>query len=106
LIFRAQYERKKRDIQDTRYQESLERFTEKESRELTDSNLEELLLEIPGDIVNEKGDPEATLIRIRLEDKWDIKIGRNRSYKLAKALKIHYPNRFNIEAQVEPSISP
>lgn len=105
-IFRAQYERKKRDTQDKRYQESLEKFTEKESRELSDKDLESLLLTVPELIVNEKGDPESTLIRIRLEEKWNIKIGRNRSYKIAKELKILYPNQFTPEADVGTSLSP
>lgn len=96
-IFRAQYERKKRDIQDSRYLDSLTKFSKAEAKNLSDKDLENLLLTVIPQIVNEKGKPDSTNIRIILEDKWDVIIGRNRGYKLAKGLLIRYPKRFNIE---------
>ena len=96
-VFRAQYERKKRDIQDKRYADSLQQFTEKESKELRDKDIEQLLLTVIPRIQNKKGEPDPTQIRIVLEDDWNITIGRNRSYKIAKGLEIRYPGKFSIE---------
>jgi hypothetical protein len=94
-IFRAQYERKKRDVQDERYKTSLEKFTEREARDLSDSQIEELLLTCVLEFRKDDGDPDPTAMRIILEDRWNIKIGRNRSYKIAKGLKIRYPAKFS-----------
>jgi len=94
MVFRSQYERKKRDIQDTRYKDSLEKFTKEESRRLGDKDLENLLLTVIPKIVNDKGEPDSTKIRIILEDEWNVIIGRNRGYKISKGLIIRYPDRF------------
>lgn len=97
MIFRAQYERKKRDQQDERYQASLEQFTAKEAKLMTDDKIEVLLIDektIPK-IQKDDGSPDPTAIRIILEDDWNLKIGRNRSYKIAKGLAMRYPKKFS-----------
>lgn len=89
-VFRAQYEKKKQKIQDTRYDSSLTEFSKKESMDLSDAALDRMLLSVKQDIVNAKGIPDSESIQIQLQEQFTVKVGRNRAYRLRKRLMTLY----------------
>jgi len=53
-VFRAQYERKKREIQDARYEQAKDDALKKESSELTEKQIEEMLLPDIQEIISDR----------------------------------------------------
>ncbi|MGQ9624802.1 MAG: hypothetical protein ACUVT9_05465 [Candidatus Bathycorpusculaceae bacterium] len=95
--FRAQYERKKLAIQDMRYEEGAQEAAELEAKELTDQQIEAILVEnFKEQIINNKGKPDATFIRSVLFRERGIKVGWSRAYTIKKLLERDYPTLFSM----------
>lgn len=93
-IFRARYERKKAAIQDVRYEQAFDQATTKESQELTNNQVVDLLFEHRALFINEEGDIDVSMLRIIAEDKCSVKVGHTRSYTIKKLFKYRYPSEF------------
>ena len=91
-ILRAQYERKKASIQETRYAQAIEDETMRESRSMTiDEVKEEALVYINEFFNTDKNDIDAELMRIVLRTQCGIVIGKNKANHLKKLIAYEYP---------------
>ena len=84
-IFRAQYERKKANTQEDRYEQALDEAETKEIENLTINQLETIAMTYLDDILNDDGTISQPKLKVVLFRKEGIKIGHNKSYDL-KAL--------------------
>jgi hypothetical protein len=88
-VFRAQYERKKASIQDTRYEQAKEQAQRSESKMRGITELESLAMELKDTwFVDEKINVQR--LRIALKDTHGINISQNRAYLLRGALIAHH----------------
>ena len=87
-VFRAQYERKKRDIQDARYEHAKEEAEKTESKILSISELENLATELKDQWLIE-GRIHVQRLRIALREAHNIQISMNKAYELKAALEFH-----------------
>lgn len=92
-LFRAQYERKKASIQNRRYEAARDKATKRESQQLTDLQLENILYSARNKFVDE-GKIDVMLMRIIARDDFGINIPKNRAYVIVKSMKYHHPNEF------------
>jgi len=92
--FRAQYERKKAEIQDKRYEQAADEAEYLETKTLTDQQIENILYSIRGKFVNKDGKVDIDLLKIVAREDCGITLGHNRAYRIKKALKYHHPNEF------------
>lgn len=87
MIFRAQYERKKKSIQLERYEQGKEQAQEVESRELTDGQLESILTPQIKDLKNDKsGLLDVGKMRVFLRDQ-GIKISVWKAYNIKRDIE-------------------
>ena len=68
--------------------------TKRESLNLSDEQIENLLYSVKHKIVNKKGRLDVSLIAIVAEEDFGVKLGHNRQYKMKKRLKFHHPQEF------------
>jgi len=87
-VFRAQYERKKRDIQDSRYERAKEDAEKGEAKILSISELENLATELKDQWLIE-GRIHVQRLRIALREVHGIQISMNKAYELKAALEFH-----------------
>jgi len=88
-VFRAQYERKKRSIQDTRYEQAKEQAERTESKILSISELEKIAVELsPEWFIDDKINVQR--LRIALADAHSIQISLNKAYQLKASLIAHH----------------
>lgn len=88
MVFRAQYERKKAEIQDSRYESAKEQAERTESKMLGIGELETMAIELKDQwFINDK--IHIQLLRIALKDTHGINISQNRAYLLRGALIAH-----------------
>lgn len=92
-LFRARYERKKADIQNRRYEEARDKADTRESEQLTDLQVENILY-TARDKFTDEDKIDVTLLRIVARDEFGIHIHKNRAYVVAKSMKYHHPNEF------------
>ena len=88
MVFRCQYERKKRDIQDSRYEQAKESAERTESKILSLSELERMAVELSDhwfidELIN------VQRLRIALADAHNIQISLNKAYQLKAAIIAH-----------------
>ena len=88
MVFRAQYERKKRTIQDNRYEQSLEQAEKIESKILSISELEKIA-ETLRDQWFIDGRIHVQRLRVALQDVHGIHISMGRAYRLKASLEVH-----------------
>jgi len=93
--FRAQYERKKRKIQNQRYEQAEMEASYLETRDMTDKQLATMIYALKNKILNDKGELSAKKIRIVFLHELSIKIGHNRSYTIKELLKLMHPDEFS-----------
>jgi hypothetical protein len=93
-MFRAQYERKKAEIQDKRYEQAADEAEHLETKTLTDTQIENIPYSIRGKFVNKDGKVDIDLLKIVARELCGITLGHNRAYRIKKALKYHHPNDF------------
>jgi hypothetical protein len=88
MVFRAQYERKKAEIQDSRYEQSKEQAERSESRHMGISELEALALDLkPQWLIDNKINVQR--LRTALREAHSIQISLNRAYQLKATLTAH-----------------
>lgn len=93
-IFRAQYERKKRDTQMERYEQAKDQAQAKESMELTESQIEHIFMPALPELLNEKsGRLDANKLRIFLR-KRGINITPWRARQIKGNVEAEYPEKF------------
>ena len=85
-IFRAQYERKKDEIQGDRYEDSLEEAKAKEASRLTNSHIADRLIPFIKEILNDKGEIVVPKLMATLEEDCNIRVGQNRAYNIRALL--------------------
>jgi len=98
-ILRAQYERKKASIQETRYAQAIEEEVMRESRSMTIDELKEEAVLYIGEFLktkknadgNEYATIDAELMRIVLRAQCGIVIGKNKAQHLKKLIAYEYP---------------
>lgn len=88
MVFRAQYERKKALIQDSRYEQAKEQAEKTESKMLSLPELEELAKELK-DIWFIDNKISVQRLRIALREAHNIQISMNKAYELKAALEFH-----------------
>jgi len=94
-IFRAQYERKKASLQESRYAQELEKAQHLESKDFTFKDLLRIAYEHRSEYI----DPESNRIKIAklklaLREE-GIVIGLNKAYEVKLSLEKEYPNEFS-----------
>lgn len=94
--FRAQYERKKKSIQQERYQQAERDAHQLESKDLTDSQIEAMLYGIHKEFMSENGKIDVDMMRIVAHDKLNLLIGHNKAYTMKKRLCYHHPELFHL----------
>lgn len=94
MVFRAQYERKKASVQDTRYESAMEEASRRESEDLTEQQIENLVYQHKDEILNEKGRIDPKKIRLILWEKHRVKIGYNKAYTIKSSLQYHHTEEF------------
>lgn len=92
-LLRAQYERKKMSVQDTRYEEQREEAQRADSKRMTDEQIEEHAIQILSECLNENKDKiDAIKLKYALNEHYNIVIGRHKAYNIRKLLMMHgYP---------------
>lgn len=89
-IFRAQYERKKAAVQESRYEQAKDRAAATESKMLTLLEYEDLALKIQDQwFVDER--IHVQKLRIALKDHYNVNLSRNKAYLLKTQLETHHP---------------
>lgn len=102
MIFRAQYERKKALTQEERYEKALEDAEKKESKNLSDEEIEVKLLTIFDKFYDkEKKRIDVEIMATLGRREFGINLGHNKKYRVAKMIKYDYPQHFNIEDDEE-----
>ncbi len=87
-IFRAKYEKKKRDIQDERYEQAREQAQKVEAKVRSIPELERLALSIKDQwLVDDR--VHVQKLRTGLSDSYGISMSLDKSYRLRTALEVH-----------------
>ena len=94
-IFRAQYERKKRSIQFTRYDQAKDQALQKESQDLTEKQIEEILFPEVPELLNERsGKLDVSKMRVFLR-KSGIIISTWKAYQIKGNIEAANPEMFD-----------
>jgi len=96
-IFRARYERKKRSIQFTRYDQAKDQALMKESQDLTESQLEEMLEPYLRELISEKtGRISISKLRLhlRMQDP-SVIVSNWKAYQIKGSLEAQNPELFD-----------
>ena len=88
-VFRAQYERRKVQIQDERYEQARDLAKELETRRLTLEQIK-LSLTVRDKWLTEKG-VDVQRLRATLMDEYGLRIGNNKGYQLTVMVEMHHP---------------
>jgi len=96
MLFRAQYERKKAKTQEERYETALVDAEKKESRNLSDEEIEVKLLTIFDKYYDkEKNRIDVEIMSTLCRREFKIHLGHNKKYRIAKMIKYDYPTMFD-----------
>jgi hypothetical protein len=90
-LFRAQYERKKENIQGDRYEESLQDAQAKASSRFTNKKIADIATPHLEKFVNAKNKINVHDLRAVLEEDCNIRIGQNRTYDIRAILIRRFP---------------
>jgi len=95
-IFRAQYERKKANIQDKRYKDDMQDAMNKEKGELSYDEIEELAMPFFDKFfLPDKNKIDVDMLAVVLWREEGIKVGHNKIYRLAKQIMYDHPDHFS-----------
>jgi len=95
-IFRALYEKKKRSIQFIRYEQAKDQALIKESRELTEKQLEEMLEPYITELISQKtGKLNVGKMRILLREKEKVSVSTWKAYQIKRNLEAAHPELFD-----------
>lgn len=96
-VFRAGYERKKKDTQVIRYEQAKDQAQAKESSELTEEQIEKLLMPVMEEMRNEKNQRlDVNKMRIFLRNQ-GIRVTRWRLYQVKGNIESEHPSMFEQE---------
>jgi len=93
-VFRAQYERKKRDTQMVRYEQAKDQAQQKESNELTDAQLETMVWNNIDKVLNAKGKLDVSKMRYFLRDEFKVHLSIWKGYNIKGLIEAAHPERF------------
>lgn len=91
---RAQYERKKKGIQLERYDQARTQAAKKESQDLTEQQLLEMILPSVEELKNRKGQIDMYKVKELLREKHQVFLSTWKAYNLKKLLEISHPELF------------
>jgi hypothetical protein len=95
-VFRAQYERKKYSIQHTRYEQAKEGALQKETQEMTEDQIVELLVPMIPNITNHRGRIDVAQLRLKLKEQHHMSISPYKAYNLKGILEAKYADKIGI----------
>ncbi|MCK4385641.1 MAG: ATP-binding protein [candidate division Zixibacteria bacterium] len=93
-IFRAKYERKKRSTQFERYEQAKDQAIRKESQELTDKQIEEMVMQNVDNLKTSKGKLHVSKMRLYLRNEFDVYLSIWKSYNIKGLIEAAYPEKF------------
>jgi len=96
-LFRAEYERKKQTVQDTRYIEAGEEVKRTRQRALADMQVEKMILQIKNRVLThrtQKGFVDYMATTVELEKEYGITLPPTRVERVLKRLRTKYPEEF------------
>ena len=96
-LFRAQYERKKREVQFTRYEQAKDQALVKESKELTESQIEEMLEPYLRELLSEKtGKISVSKLRLHLRmQNPPVIVSTWKAYQIKGNMEAKHPELFD-----------
>lgn len=95
-IFRARYERKKANVQDSRYKDDLEEAKSKDSDKMNIDEIEQVALNYFDKFYDKDKDRiDVELMTVILFREEGIRIGHNKKYRLAKQIEYDHPKLFH-----------
>jgi len=94
-IFRAQYERKKATIQESRYTQARALAERMETSQLTMKQIENLSLTITDHYIIE-GKVDVQALRVALEDEYGVRLSNNKAYNLKRRIELHNPDLIEV----------
>jgi len=100
MIFRAQYERKKRSIQIERYEQGKEQAIAKESQDLTEQQLEQMILPVVKDLMGERGRLSIAHMRVFFREH-DIHLSHWKAYQIKGNIESCHPELFQDKDSTE-----
>lgn len=92
-LLRAEYERKKASIQHRRYEQAQESASRKESQDLTEKQIEELIMPHVEQLKTVKGQMDVTAMRLYLRDQ-GIHVSSWKAYNIKKMIELQHPDLF------------
>jgi hypothetical protein len=93
-VFRAQYERQKRGIQMERYEQGRDQAIQKESLDLTERQLEDVIEPVMDSLLTDKGTLDVAKMRIYLRDDHGIQISSWKAYQIKRNLELRFREKF------------
>jgi hypothetical protein len=90
MVFRAQYERKKASIQESRYQQASDLAEKTEGKMLAINQLEALAMTLKDKWFID-GRIDIHKLRVALQDAQGIQVSMNKGYHLKSSLLVHFP---------------
>lgn len=94
-LLRAKYERKKKTIQYGRYEQAKVEASQKESLDLTEKQLEDMVWESVDSLLNEKGLIDVSKTRLFLREQNGIHISSWKAYNIKRNLERLHPEKFD-----------
>jgi len=94
MIFRAQYERQKRGIQMERYEQGRDQAIQKESLDLTERQVEDVIEPVMDSLLTDKGTLDVAKMRIYLRDEHGIQISSWKAYTIKRNLELRFREKF------------
>jgi hypothetical protein len=93
-IFRAQYERKKRTIQFERYEQGEDEASQKEAQQLTEEQIEKLLMPHLAELLTASGRLHVGKIRVYLRENESIRISDWKARQIRSNIEGSHPELF------------
>jgi hypothetical protein len=100
MIFRAQYERKKRSIQIERYDQGKEQALKKESQDLTEQQLENMLMPVVKQLMGERGMLSVPRMRVFFREQ-GVHISHWKAYQIKGNIESCHPELFHDKEPTE-----
>ena len=94
MIFRAQYERQKRGIQLERYEQGREQAIQKESLDLTERQIEDIIEPVMDRLLTSAGHLDVSAMRLYLRDEHGIGISSWKAYTIKRNLELRFREKF------------
>jgi hypothetical protein len=103
MLFRARYERKKKNTQEERYQEAIDEAERSENENLSLDEIEAKVIPYFDKFFNfDKGIIDINLLATVLKREFDppIKVGHNKIYRLRSQIEYDHPDLFPVAPDV------